>query len=246
VIRKCVLAALLLFAIEARATSVFVAPVPAVRGAVSETEAAAMTRAIESAVLARIVGVDVVTPSALDAKLEIDLVKACSTGDDTSCVVDFAQSMGVQYVMRSSLTRLDGTSLLTVSLYDGQRAALLGQAQRSARATSELLAQARPVVVEVAQSAGLSVVVERQKPSALVPALEIGGGALVVLGSAATHVVSLLVVEPTYADAEFTRDEARAWEFARPFAYGVPLLGYIAGATLVGIGVWTWPSEDET
>lgn len=246
VIRKCVLALLLLFAIEARATSVFVAPVPAVRGAVTEVEAGAMTRAIESAVLARIVGVDVVTPSALDAKLEIDLVKACETGDDTSCVVDFAQSMGVQYVMRSSLTRLDGTSLLTVSLYDGKRAALLGQAQRSAPVTSALLAEARPLVVEVAQSAGLSVVMEQPKRQALVPALEIGGGLVLVLGSAATHAVSLFVIEPQYTNAEFTRDEARAWEFSRPFAYGLPLLGYIAGATLVGLGVWSWPREDET
>jgi hypothetical protein len=246
VIRKCLLAALFLLSVEARATSVFVAPVPPVRGAVSDVEAGAMTRAIESAVLARVVGVDVVTPSALDAKLEIDLVKACNTGDDASCVVDFAQSMGVQYVMRSSLTRLDGTSLLTVSLYDGKRAALLGQGQRSARATAELLKDARPLVVEVAQSAGLSVTVERPQPSAVLPVLEIAGGTAIVIGSAAAHLLSFFVFEAAYQRAEYTAEEATAWELARPAAYGLPVLGYIAGASLIGLGIWSWPPEEDS
>lgn len=232
-------------ATHARATSMFVAPVPAVRGAVSQAEADALSRAIESAVLARVIGIDdVVTPSALDAKLEIDLAKACTTGDDASCVVDFAQSLGVQYVMRPSLSRLDGTSMLTISLYDGKRASLLGQGMRQARETSRLLDEMRPLVAEVAQAAGLNVAVERPKPSAVPAIIEITSGSVLVVASAVTHAMSLLVVEPGYQRAEFTRDDARTWEAARPFAYGLPVLGYIAGATLIGIGVYAWPSSE--
>lgn len=231
---------------EARATSMFVAPVAPSRGVVSESEADAMTRAVESAVLAKVVGVDVITPAALDNKLELDLINACKAGaaDDASCVVDFAQSMGVQYVLRSSLVKLDDTSVLTISLYDGRRASLLGQASRTDRSAAKLLSTVPGLVAEVAQSGGLSVVAERPRPSAAMPIAEIVGGSVVVLGSALTHVVSFLVVEPAYQRAEFDRQAAGTWEFTRPFAFAVPVLGYIGGAALIGVGVWTFPTEE--
>jgi hypothetical protein len=238
------LVVLLLAPGAAHARGMFVAPVPPARGEVTEAEADALTRAIESAVLAKVIGVEVVTPRALDAKLEIDLVRACETGDDASCVVDFAQSMGVDYVLRPSLERLGDTRVLTVSLYDGRRAALLGQGSRTGPSAERLLDDVRGLVTEVARAGGLSVVVERPRSSPVGPIAEIASGSVVLLGSAATHAVALLVVEPSYQRAEFDRDGARSWELARPVAVVAPLLGYVAGAALVGLGVLTWPSED--
>lgn len=232
------------FARPAAAIGMFVAPVPPVRGVVTAVEAETFTRTIESAVLKKVVGVDVVTPRALDTKLELDLVKACDTGDDTACVVDFAQSMGVQYVLRSTLARLGDTSLLTVSLYDGRRAALLAQGQRTATATQGLLGEVPGLVLEVARAADLTVVVEKPKAPPYVAIAEVTGGSVVLLGSVATHLVSFLLIEPSYNRADFSRSDAGTWELTRPVAFGAPVVGYLVGAGLVGVGIYSLSRED--
>lgn len=228
---------------RAAATGMFVAPVPPAPG-LSPVEVEAFTRAIESAALKRIVGVDVVTPRALDTKLELDLVKACDSGDDSACVVDFAQAMGVQYVLRATLGRLGDASLLTVSLYDGRRAALLGQGQRTEASMERLLGVVPDLVVEVAKASGLAVVVDRPRATPYLAIAEITGGGVVLLGSAATHAVAFLLIEPAYNRADLARGDAATWELTRPLAFGAPVIGYLAGAGLVGVGLFTLMRED--
>lgn len=226
---------------EARADRIFVAPIPG-----DDPEAAALSRSLETAVLKRVLDADVVTPRALDTQVEMELLKACRTGDDTSCVVDFAQSMGVDWVLRPQLGSVGDRAILTVSLYDGQRAALVGQGERHAPkdAPERLLEQVPDLVTEVAGAAGLRVVVPRPPAPPLVAWGAVGGGALLLVVSGATHVLAFAVFEPSYEKAEMTRDQARAWELARPAAYAAPVLGYLGGAALLGWGAWAFASEE--
>lgn len=235
------LLAALLGASGAHAARIFVAPLPG-----DDPEALALTRAVETAVLKRVVDADVVTPRALDTKVELELLKACQSGDDTSCVVDFAQSMGVDWVIRPQLAALGDRVILTLSLYDGQRAALVGQGERHApRARPEQLLEEVPdLVVEVARAGRLRVIVPRAPAPPVLAFTALGAGALVVLASAATHALTFAVLEPSYQKAEMSRDDARAWEAARPVAIGAPVLGYLGGAALLGVGVWALTREE--
>ncbi len=241
--RRALLAFVAVACGPAHAASLFVAPVP------PPTEedapaAKALTSAVETAVLKKVVEADVVTPSALDTKLEIDLVTACrGDGDDAACVVDFAQGMGVDYVVRTTLARLGHTRILTIAVYDGHRAALLGQAQRKAERAEDLVDAVPDAVVEAAKAAELRVVVERVKAPPYLAYGALAGGAVVLAGSLAAHAVALGVFEADYEKAAYTRDQARGWELARPFAYGLPVAGYLAGAGLVVVGIVALSSE---
>jgi hypothetical protein len=240
---KSVLFALLV-AIPAHATSIFVAPVPS-GGAGGDDTAQVLTRTIETAVLQKLVGVDIVTPRALESKLDADLAKACTgEGDDASCVVDFAQAMGVDYVMRTQLAHLGDARVLTISLYSGKRAALIGQAQKKATRIEELVDDAPNLVAEVAKAADLRTVVEAPKTVPYLAYSEIGGGAVVLLASAATHAIAFGLVEPAYEKASFDKNGDELWEnLARPTTYIVPFVGYAAGIGLVWLGFASLPAE---
>ena len=229
----------LLASSTALASTIFVAPVPGDNDGV-------LTRAVETAVLKKVAGADVVTPRALDTKLEIDLVKACNgesaSGDDASCVVDFAQGMGVDYVLRTTLAKLGDQRVMTMSIYHGHRAALLGQAQRKESSFAELVDDVPDLVKEVARSAELRVVVDDIKSPPYVAYGEVGGGVVLVAGSALAHVAAFLL-ENDYESAKYDRDTAHLWELTRPVAYGAPVLGYAVGAGLLGLGVYTLARE---
>jgi hypothetical protein len=236
---------------RAQATRIFVAPVaPAgseAQGAAGDGAAAALTAAIEASVLKRIAGADVVTPRALDTQLELDLVRACRTGDDTSCVAELAEAMGVDLVLRPQLAVLGRRAILTLSLYDGARAALLGQAQRDTprERPEELLEQVPDLVAEVGRAAGLRVITPRPKALPALALAELGAGGLLLLGAGAVHLFAFLAAEPAYQGAELSRDEARAWEVARPIAFAGPILGYLGGAALLGLGAFTLLAPEE-
>jgi hypothetical protein len=154
-------------------------------------------------------------------------------------VVDFAQGMGVDLVMRGQLQHLGDQRILTISLFDGKRAALLGQAQKKAGDASGLVDQVPAMVADVAKAGNLRVVVDTVNATPYLAYSELGGGIVVGLASLAVHGFAFAIAEPAYEGATYDRSGDRAWEFARPFAYAGPVIGYIGAATLVGMGAYS-------
>lgn len=222
----------------ANATRLLVAPLP---GEANGGFAAVLSRAVESAALDRLQDVEVVTPGALEQKLELDMVKACTgDGDDAACVVEFAAAMGVDYVLRQRLSEVKGDLHLTLSLYDGARAQLVAQGTRAAPADApdRLLEQVPALVVEIARKARMPVAEDDGGPSVAGAAL-LGTGALgLALGVLGASGSALL--DAQYFDAQLDRDGARTWEGARLFAYGAAGATAVAGVALLTTGVLLW------
>lgn len=157
----------------AEASSIFVGPVPG-----DSDSSRALTSAIETAILKTALDANVVTPRALDSQLEIDLAKACVTdGDDAACVVNFAQALGVDYVVQSRLGRLGDLSLLTIAIYDGKKAGLLAQGVRRAPShrPDVLLDGVDGLVAELALAANLRVADESSGPPPVAAYAELSG-----------------------------------------------------------------------
>lgn len=188
----------------ARAEKIFASPLPG-----NDAAAVALSRAIETALLNQAPDVEVTTPRAIDTQIETDLLKACQgDGDDSSCVVNFAQSMGVDLVMRPQLAALGATSILTLSLYNAKKAALVAQGQRTATKAEDLLDQVPALVAEVARAGGVRVVERRPRPTPYLAWSAIGAGGLVVATSGIVHAIAF-AREGDYQAAKLDRPEAR-------------------------------------
>jgi hypothetical protein len=192
---------------------------------------------VETAILDRIPSLSVVTPRSLGDKVEIDLIKACQGNDDASCTAQFSEALGVELVLRPSLSRLGDVLILTLSLYDTRSAAVLSQGQRQAARDQpeELLSQIPGLVEEIGTRAGLEVRREVKKPfpTAAVAAVSVGGA--LVLGGAGLAGFALWQ-ELRYQGAELSRDDAASWESARLLVVGGAALVGLAGSVLVGYG----------
>lgn len=202
---------------------------------------AVVSRAVESAALDHLPDVEVLTPGALEQKLELDLARACTgDGDDAACVVEFASALGVDWVLRPRLSRVGGAVHLTLSLYDGARPQLVAQASRTADADDSegLLRQVPELVVELARKARIPVVEGSAGPplAALAPlgagAAGLALGAVLATGSA--------VGDLQYFDAKLDREGARTWESVRLFAWGAAGACVVGGTALLVAGAFAW------
>lgn len=230
--------AIALAAPSARATRLLIAPLP---GEAQGGVAALLSRAVETAALEQLPDVVVVTPGAIEQKLELDLARACNgDGDDAACVVEFAAALNADFVLRQRLSEAQGALHLTLSVYDGARAELIAQGTRSAPAGEvERLAEQIPgLVVDVANKAHLPVVAAHAGPSLAGIALVGTGAAGLALGALGAG--GTLLVEAQYLDARLDRDGARAWEGARLVAYGATAATVMAGAALMTAGALVW------
>ena len=231
-------AALTLASSGAAATRMLVAPMP---GEANGGLPAVVARAVESAALNHLPDVEVVTPGALEQKLELDLARSCAgEGDDAACVVEFASALGVDYVLRQRLSQVGGATHLTLSLYDGARPQLLAQGSRSAASddADHLLDQIPALLVEVAKKARLPV--DDAQAGLPVLGLALVGGGAVGLALGALGAGASALVDAQYFDAKLYRDSSRTWEGARLVSYGVAGASLVGGAALVAAGALTW------
>ena len=202
---------------------------------------AVVSRAVESAALDHLPDVEVLTPGALEQKLELDLARACTgEGDDAACVVEFASALGVDWVLRPRLSRVGGAVHLTLSLYDGARPQLVAQASCTADANDSegLLRQVPGLVVEVAKKARIPVLEGSEDPPLAAMALLGAGATGLALG--AVLATGSAVGDLQYFDAKLDREGARTWESARLFAWGAAGACVVGGTALLVVGALAW------
>jgi hypothetical protein len=205
-----------------------------------------LTRAVETALIERGPTLSVVTARSLGDELELDLVKACAGGDDGSCVAQFSEALGVNFVVRPSLSPVGDVVVLTLSLYDTTTGQVVAQGQRRApRHKPELLLdQVTDLVIEVGQRGGLPVdaEVERPFPAGAVAMGVAGGVGLAIAGGGAALIAWQ---ETRYQGAELDRQDAASWEQARWLAYPTVAVAFAGGLGLLWVGALTNSTEQD-
>jgi hypothetical protein len=209
----------------ARPVRVLVAPVASDEDPGS---AATLSHEIETSVREASADLDVVTTSAIDTKVAL----GCLTGDDTSCIVELADSAGVDAVIRSHLGHVGRETVLTLAVIDGKHASVLAQSSRrvAANNTAHLLDELPGLAAEVLHKAGLV-----SRPIAIPVTLTVVGG--VVLAGAALGVVASTLWTLDYNNAKLTRDDAKTFESLAPVAWIGAIAGVALGATATTIGI---------
>ncbi|HEY8208330.1 MAG TPA: hypothetical protein VIG99_12660 [Myxococcaceae bacterium] len=162
---------------------------------------------------------------------------------EQSCLAELADAMGARFVLSGTISRLGDALQLSIQVLDGARAQPLGRSIRIARDLSTLQAQL-PYAVAEATATPLP-----PPPSRVLPYSLIGGGALVVVGSA------VIGIDGVSRDLALVRELQSGNPVIRPLsAYQAEratisvektlgLAGFIAGAGLVAAGVLLNPPE---
>lgn len=246
--------ALAFFAVAPNAwaqTRILVLPVQAPADTPEDAATAqTLTRAIETSLGSAAV-VQIVTPAAVSATLELEAQRQCLGGDPSaSCVTELADAVDVDFVARAQLGRLGSEYVLTLALIDGDDAIVAAQGQRRAESDnpSALLDQIPSLCKEVAADAELSTKQKRRRSAPVVPLAVAGVGAAVAgLG------VGAVVVRGVFVD-DFNRgrlDRTGAVLFDaldEPLLYGGLGAIVVGGLTALGAGgyaVWTVVAPEE-
>ena len=215
----------------ARPVRVLVAPVA------SEDDpgsAATLSQEIATAVREASADIDVVTTSAIDTKIAL----GCLSGDDTACIVELADSAGVDAVIRSHVGHVGRETVLTLAVIDGKHARVLAQGSRrvAANNTAHLLDVLPDLASEVLRKAKL---IERSL-AAPIALTSVGG---VVAVGAAIGVAASAVWTLNYNNASLTRADARTYEALAPVAWIGSVAGLVAGAAVATVGI-VWLVEE--
>jgi len=163
--------------------------------------------------------------------------------NEQSCLAELADAMGARFVLSGALSRLGDALQLSIQVLDSARAQPLGRSIRIARDVAALQAQL-PYAVAEATATPLP-----PPPSRVLPYSLIGGGALVVVGSAVVGIdgVSrdLALVRELQAGNPVLRTlpayQAETSSISVEKTLG--LVGFVAGAGLVAAGVLLNPPE---
>ncbi len=227
---------------------ILVTPIVAAEGAdSSEVERnRTLTRSVETALRAAIPDVEIVTPAALDAAIELETVRDCVDAEVTgSCLTELADAVDVDYIARPHLGRVGDELVLTLALLDGHRALVVAQGQRRARADrpADLLDAIDALAVALAADAKLGAAASSTRGGGLpmVPIAASVGGA-VVAGVGATLLIVRGSIAGPYDAGDLALEDARGYEaINRPFLIGG--IGAVVVGTLVtlggaGLAVW--------
>ena len=167
--------------------------------------------------------------------------------DSTSCLAELTGALGAGYMLTGSLAKVGGVFQLNLQIIDTRNAKTIGRSSKLARDYESLRMQ---VPYAVAEACGTPL---PAPPSRVLPYTMIATGAAAVVGGGVLGIVALnnesltrgeLAADdnnPTVrlAPAQTYRDQlARAAVLKT-----VSLTALIAGAALVGIGIWRIPPD---
>jgi TolB-like protein len=208
-------------------------------GALStEPENARVITGVVASIAGECPGADVMTGADLRTMLELSAAQQASGCDESSCLVELADSLGAKYVVYGDVGKLGAAYVVTVNLFDADEGSSRGRKSIEVATLEEMPSRLRPVMNELLTPLGGVPVdghgdLSLKGDDGLSPLVIVGGGtagagALAVLGfGAATLAADAIASEPTNA----VEDKEAAIGWGR-----ITLVGTIAGIAVAGVG----------
>ncbi len=164
-----------------------------------------------------------------------------------SCLAEMTGAIGARFVMSGTLAKLGGVFQLNLQVMDTNTAKVIGRSSKLARDFEALRLQ---VPYAVAEAGGTPL---PAPPSRVLPYTMIGAGAAAMVAGGVVGIMGLN--NESVARGELAADDANSTVILRP-AQGyrdqlaradlqktVSLISLIAGATLLGAGLWLVPPD---
>ncbi|MBS1153895.1 MAG: hypothetical protein H6Q89_5593 [Myxococcaceae bacterium] len=167
--------------------------------------------------------------------------------DSTSCLTELAGALGAGFMLTGSLARVGGVFQLNLTVVDTRNAKTLGRSSKLARDFESLRMQVPYAVAEVCGTP------LPPPPSRVLPYTMIATGSAAVIGGGVLGIIALN--NESVARGELAADDTNPTVVLQPAQTyrdqlsraatqkTIALVGLLAGAALVGVGLWLIPPD---